>query len=183
MMKVVPAIHAYKRKVLCMQRCIRHFLVRTREASAHNEAVWRAMEHKEIKLLMREKRKALQEQGGPVLGRPKLGGGRGDPESLSEDAIPHLVVDVEVMCSHNNVHSPVSVFASSRGEKPFIPSHNILRTCRCEVDMWLSFLQVMRKSLQHHIRNQRTKFMLKLGEYHIQVWAEPAFCTHNALCQ
>lgn len=54
------------------------------------------MEIKEIKHMMREKRRALGDELAPKLSRPKLGGGRGDPESLSEDSIPHLLLDIEV---------------------------------------------------------------------------------------
>lgn len=39
--QVVPAIMAYKRKVMVMQRCIRAFLIRQRETSAFNEAAWK----------------------------------------------------------------------------------------------------------------------------------------------
>jgi len=95
--KVVPAIYNYKRKVMVMQRCIRRFLVRQRETNIYNEAQWRIMEAKEIRLLMREKRKQLHEEAGPRLGRPKLGGGRGDPESLSEDSVPHFFLPESVM--------------------------------------------------------------------------------------
>jgi len=96
--KVVPAIISYKRKVLVMQRCIRAFIIRQRETNAYNESAWKGMEMKELKLLMREKRKALADDpSAPKLGRVKLGGGRGDPESLSEDSIPHLLLPIDVV--------------------------------------------------------------------------------------